>query len=245
MAAHGADMPRPRRAVADDLALAVRFLPDGGMISAGEPVIAALDITNRSREAVEVLLGSNEVPAAHIALCDHEGRCVAQTPRADKRPDGLCGLKALEPDATYTTYWVITALHSLDAPGLYELRATLVNWMNWTVLCEARAELRVDAFDAERLDARCDQIYRSTDLPPAVRWKAICSVRHDIALPYLDAMATAHGGTGACLAMRRIGTARAEALLEALASRDDRVGEAARKAREMDLETSIWDVLVW
>ncbi len=242
--AGAADKPGPPLAVADDIAFGIRFVLDDGPISAGEPVIAAVDITNRGGETVEVLLGSNEVPALCVEI-RREVQVLAATPRPERRPDGLCGMKTLEPGATYTSYWVITAMHDLNVPGQYELGASLVNWMDWTVLSEARVVLHVEAFDPKRLDSRCYEIYQSPDLPSVVRSRAICSVRNEIALPYLDAMASTQGSAAACLAIRRIGTERANALFEALASRNDRVGETAREAREMDLGTSMWDVLVW
>lgn len=241
---HAADMPRPRRAVADDLALAVRFLPDGTAVSAGEPVIARVDIINESADTVEVHTGSGEVPALCVEV-RREGRALATTPRPERRPDGLCGFKDIRPGATYSVFAVITALCELAQPGRYTIRAELVDWMTRHVLCEGAAEVTVQPFDAGQLEGRIEQVYHSTDLTPAVCSRAICSVRQDIALPYLDAMATAQGSIAACLAIRRIGTERASALLEALASREDRVGEAAREAREMELGTSMWDVLGW
>ena len=70
----------------------------------------------------------------------------------------------------------------------------------------------------------------------STRTKALRSVRRNEALPYLDWMARQWGSIHACLAMRRIGTPEAEALIKALAARNDRVGEAARKALPMPRE---------
>jgi hypothetical protein len=45
-----------------------------------------------------------------------------------------------------------------------------------------------------------------------------------------------------CLAIRRVGTTRAEKLIQALARRTDRVGEAARIALEKPLEPTMHEV---
>jgi len=75
-----------------------------------------------------------------------------------------------------------------------------------------------------------------------VRVKALRSVRHDIVLPYLDWIACQWADAETCKAIRRIGTDRALELLDTLAARDDRVGEAARKSMTMPLEVTMWDV---
>ena len=233
----------PRRAVANDLALRVRFVPEHGPISAGEPVVARVDVTNQSTQAVEVLTGSNQVPALYLTVRAADGQLLAGTPRPERRPDGLCGIRAVEAGDTYSVFWVLTALCPFEQPGEYEVEVQLLDWMTRKVLCGSRASLRVQPFDAGRLEARCEEIHRSADLPLGVRTKALRSVRHDIALPYLDSMARAWGSKYACLAIRRIGTERANRLIEALAARKDRVGEAARESLKLDLKTTLWDVI--
>ncbi len=74
--------------------------------------------------------------------------------------------------------------------------------------------------------------------------KALYATCSDVALPYLDLMARRWGSHYAVLAMRRIGTERANRLVKSLAARRDTVGDAARKAMSMSLETKnlIWSM---
>ncbi len=251
-ATHGAGEPRPRRALASDLALKVRFVPNDGPISAGEPVVARLDLTNQSAQAVEVLTGSNQVPALHLTVRAADGQLLAGTPRPERRPDGLYGIGVVEPGGTYSVFWVVTGLYQFEQPGQYEVEVQLLDWMTWKVLCGNRAALRVLPFDVERLEARCEELFQplrkhsssKTKIPATARTKALYSVRHDTVLPYLDWIARELHSSHACRAMRRIGTERAQELLGTLAARDNETGEVARKALEMDLESTVRDV-VW
>ena len=240
LAACPAEEPRPHRlALAKDLALKVRFVPDDGPISAGEPVIARMDVTNQSTQAVEVLTGTGGAPALHLTVRAADGQLLASTPRLHGRHHGT-GVRTVQPGKTHSVFWILTALCSFEQPGQYEVEVELLDWATRKVLCGSRASLRVEPFDAARLEARCEQIHRSADLSMSVRGKALRSVRHDVALPYLDWMARRWGSKYACLAIRRIGTERAKMLIEALAARKDRVGEAARASLKLDLKTTLW-----
>ena len=253
LAVHAAGEPRPhRRAVANDLALEVRFVPDDGPISAGEPVVARVDVTNQSTQAIEVLTGSSRVPALCLTVRAADGRLLASTPRPERRPEGLYGIRAVQPGDTYSAFWIVTGLYQFEQPGQYQVEAQLLDWRTREVLCGNRAALRVLPFDVERLEARCEELFQplrkysssEANIPSTARTKALYSVRHDTVLPYLDWIAREWHCPYACRAMRRIGTERAQALLGTLAAREDETGEAARKALEMDLESTVIDV-VW
>jgi hypothetical protein len=58
---------------------------------------------------------------------------------------------------------------------------------------------------------------------------ALCSVRHDVVLPYLDQWV---GNTEASHAIMAIDSAAARAKFEALLARQDRVGKTARWVRD-------------
>ena len=83
-----------------------------------------------------------------------------------------------------------------------------------------------------------------TGIPLGVRATVLYSVRHDVVLPYLDWMVREWADQYACRAMRRIGTPEARALINVLAARDDKAGEAARKALAIPLKKKniLWDM---
>ena len=149
---------------------------------------------------------------------------------------------------------VLTGLYQFQKPGEYSVRVQQFGEFErgFPVLAEDTASVRVLPFDASRLGARCEELFRPlrthsssrTDIPQQVRVAALYSVRSDLVLPYLDWMAREFASRYACRAIRRVGTTRAERLLNALAARRDKVGEAARKAMKMPVENTspVWEM---
>jgi hypothetical protein len=76
-----------------------------------------------------------------------------------------------------------------------------------------------------------------------VRGKILLSVRHDVALPYLEWMAREYSDAYACRAMRRIGTERAKAVLRALEAHPGTIGEQARASAKLRMAIGMWDVV--
>jgi hypothetical protein len=150
--------------------------------------------------------------------------------------------------------WVVSGWYQFEQPGDYVILLQQLDLTQETlpVLAETSTSLRVVAFDGVRLESRCEEFFvglrrRGAVAPPLTlraRLQALRSVRHDVVLPYLDWVATEWGEYHSCQAMRRIGSARADELLRTLATREDRVGEAARKALDDPLrEISLWDAV--
>ena len=66
-------------------------------------------------------------------------------------------------------------------------------------------------------------------------------VHDDVVLPYLDWCAYQLKDVNACVAMRRLGTERAQRLLTELQARKDRVGVEARNAMKLPLTPRMSD----
>jgi hypothetical protein len=146
---------------------------------------------------------------------------------------------------------IITGLYQFREPGEYTVLAQQLELSpQFPVLAEDRGRVKVLPFDSSRLERRCEELFGAlrkgtsdrTDLPMGARTKALYSVGHDAVLPYLDWMARTWQDRYAVRSMLRIGTERAMKLVNALAARKDRAGEAARQALKMRLEPSFWDI---
>ncbi|MBM3499386.1 MAG: hypothetical protein FJX74_12030 [Armatimonadetes bacterium] len=177
---------------------------------------------------------------------------------------GLTGLESLEPGAVRLAYFSLDPWFRFDKPGTYLVRAeqlepgptetrreqrpgpdgkqqtVVVAERTSVTVAQAEASMTVVPLDPQRLEARCQELFdtmrelRGGPLYQATG-HALMSVRHDVALPYLEHMAMAPS-RAACVAIRRVGTPRAEKLIQALAARNDGVGEAARQALDTSLE---------
>jgi hypothetical protein len=249
----GLCMAAGRVDAAGGLSMQLALVPSNGTISAYEPLIAQVRLTNEGREDQVVSMGNSEKPSLYLEVRKSSGDVVAATPRPDADQGGWLSVTTIPPGETWSHYWVVTGLYQFVAPGEYVLHMRdQPAGRGGKVYAEAVARVRVEPFDAQRLEARCEQLFQpirenrssKTDLPLAARGKALYSVRHDIVLPYLDWMAREWGDRYACRAIKRIGTPRAKALYEALAARNDRVGKAARRVPKMQMpDITMWDVV--
>jgi hypothetical protein len=147
--------------------------------------------------------------------------------------------------------WVVSSIYQFTKPGLYTVRAQYFGPpREFPVLAEASAPVRALPFDAGRLKARCEELIAPLrpdggeygELEIGIRSKALLSVRHDIALPYLDWLVRHEDDSYAIRAMRRIGTPRAQTLVKTLAARRDRLGRTARRGLKLPLDLGTWDV---
>jgi len=233
-----------RAAQPGDIGLTITFLTRDGAVAAHEPLLARIELVNNAEETVNIALLSC------LELCDSDGKVVAAIPRPKVTMDFMYGARSLKPGEKYTRTWVISALYQFDKPGTYTLH---VHWLylpggKLMDLVAGTADIRALPFDEARVTARCEELYQpmyshqKSDIDLGIRARALYSVRHDLALPYLDWMAREWGDANACYAMRQIGTPQAKALLDALAKRQDDAGKAARAAMTRTHTISMSDV---
>lgn len=240
-------------AMPGDIGLSLEVLPREGTITAGEPLLARIKVTNLSGEDLDFCPTAGGASTTYLEVRDDKDQVVAATPRPRLREGGLRFPRHLSPGKCLTWVWVLTALYEFEKPGLYTVCAQQLELEEGLpVIAEAAESVRVLPFDASRLEARCEEIFgplrkRSwprTDLPMDVRLKALYSVRNEVVLPYLEWLAREEGAKYACRAMLRMGTEKAKNIVNALAVRQDSGGEAARAAMKMALQPRnlLWDM---
>jgi len=236
-----------------DLALSLQFLPDAAEITAYEPLLAKVTLQNTTRDNVKYL--ERETPVV-LEIFAADGQCVASTldraVRDARGPGGFSGIQRIAPGESYTQTWAISGLYTFDTPGRYDVQLTLYAMPYGKPpqkLAQAGAAMTVTPFDRAKLEQRCEALfapirdYEEKEISKEACYTALYSVRHDVMLPYLDWIATRSGTRDACLALRRIGSPRALALLEMLQARTDTVGDNARKAMNRPLATSMSDIV--
>lgn len=251
---------KPRWASLGDLALSIELLTKDGTISAKEPLLARIHLTNLSDDDIRLATGTLSEPATYMEIRDSAGELVAATRRRDFSAGGICGVRRMGPGEMCSEYWVVTGWYQFDRPGKYTVQVQFLQYRPGLpvpvgdVLAEDVASVLVVSFDAARLKARCDELFEpirmrsmTTDcgsLPFGVRRQALCSVRHDMALPYLEWMAESerYNDTAICRAVLRVGTQEAQKLYRTFAARNDKLGEEARHALASSLKRDMWDV---
>ncbi|MFQ5808955.1 MAG: hypothetical protein ACE5JM_04970 [Armatimonadota bacterium] len=245
-----------RQARPGDLKISLKLLTRDGTISAYEPLVARVSITNTTADALEFTLGPSETPDTYLEIRDSKGKLLASTPRFEPGRIGEVNMAvhALGPGKSLTKLWVVSVLHQFTKPGEYKIHLQLLSGAlrgKPTLTSQDTATVRVLPFDAARLQARCEEIFKpipthqaSCELDAGARAKILYSVRHDIVLPYLDWAVREWSDTYACLAMRRLGTERAQGLLKALTARQDTAGREARSSLKLPLKISMYDVVL-
>jgi hypothetical protein len=232
-------------------------------MTACEPLLARITISNSAREKLWVRLGACDAPHTYVEIRDSAGQVVAASPRPPRAPrEGFQGQAMVAPGESYARIWCLTALYPFAEPGDYVVSLQLLacqavsaesvirgEYGELEVLARTDVQVRVLPLDVARLEARCEELFLPArrrgdwgDLPPDARVKAILSVRHDTVLPYLDWMAREWRDPRAGLAMRRLGTERALKTLKLYTSLDNRWGESLRKALDMPLEPTMDDI---
>ena len=237
------ELPRPvrmwkegRTARPADLALTVKVV-GGDTITAYEPVVAQVDITNKSADTVVVEDACNRT--IRLQVRDPRGWLVAITPRPDFDDGGPSMGHPLKPGETWSRREVFSALYAFAESGEYTIRVQQLQfepYFPW--LAEGSATLKVEPFDAARLRARCDQLLAQAQLDCG----ELCSIRHDLVIPYLEKLVETGRYGYACHALRRLGTPAAMAVLERLSARTDEVGKAARTAAKSSPQADYWDI---
>jgi hypothetical protein len=237
-----------------ELRVGIELLKD--TVTAYEPVVARVKVTNSAKDAVQFVLGPNNTPYTYQQIRDAKGQVVASTSRQSRQQldVGMASYR-LEAGETQSKFWVLSSLYQFKEPGQF----TIVLQLLWrgqalgvpptVVASEDRAALRVLPFDRKRLEARLEEMFaplRNGDfgeMEISVRTRILYSVRHDVALPYLDWMAREYSSIYACRAMRRLGTERAKAVLRALEAHPGTIGEQARLSAKLPMAISMWDVV--
>ena len=224
-----------------------------GTITAGEPLIAKVDIINKSEKEQKLVLGNNVHPYTYMEVLDQNGKTVASTPKPENIVDGISMLYALKPGESFTRHLVVSALYKFKSPGMYTIRIQQMEPNEGlSVMAEGTATVNVLPHSSSRLEARCNEISRAMrgldktkeKLPISAYTKALYSVDDEAGLPSLEWMVREWDNKHACLVMRRIGTQRANDVLSSLATREDGPGKAARSAMKWSLEATdiMWEI---
>lgn len=236
-----------RSAKPDRLELRVlKVFPNNGVISAYEPVIVELLLTNISSSLASVYSSSGV--DARIEVRDSHGNLVGDSP-VYSYMDRLSSGYDLSPRQSMRSAFVPSAVYQFKNPGIYHVRIMLLGgpakdlgpaWAEVTI------PVTVQPFDEKRLKTLCGGLFSPRNLrpsslrdyPPREHMMALWSIRHNAALPTLRFVAENWDAAYArrtVVAIRRIGTPESAALLRALMLRKDRTGRAARSAAEADV----------
>jgi hypothetical protein len=231
-----------------DLSVSISVLVEEGRITAKEPVLARITLSNRGDAPTQIALSDGRTSYLHLQVLDDKGKAVGSTPLPEPA-GGFTAAAEIPPGEDRTRLLIVSGLYCFEHPGRYTVVVQVLAPRNGLpVRCEASAPLEVLPFDAARLDARCAELLKPCwkhsglgELDVGCRTKALYSVRDDTVLPYLDWIAREWAARYACRAIKRLGTGRARRLLETLAARTDRVGEAARNLPQI-ADFRMWDV---
>ena len=66
-----------------EIALRLTLLTKDGAITAGEPLLARVELQNRAGRSLALWLGNSVVPSTHIAISDRAQGLLAATPRPE------------------------------------------------------------------------------------------------------------------------------------------------------------------
>ena len=235
----------PCGARAGDLALRVSLIPKSGVITAQEPLLAQVDIRNRSKEPVGLGHGGFET---RVEIYYGSGKLVAATSKLLPE-DYCCVIRPLRPGESLRKLLVISGLYEFRKPGAYVVRVQHLDVSrHFQVLAEGFAGVRVLPFDAARLKARCEELFhpvRVGDYIDTPEVRSLCSIRHEMVLPYLNWIARNYDPFRGCQAIRRVGTEEANKLLGVLANEKGRLGRAARDAQKRQLSVDDFLFVPW
>lgn len=224
----------------------VELLPRDGVISANEPLVAKMQLTNTTKEEMDVNIGASL--SDRVEVYGKSGELVGATPLEPLAGSELSSGFRLAPGESRVRWVVLSALYQFDVPGDYTLRIQMLNVDETrTVLTETKSHVRVLPFDHDRLAERCKEIYAPLSafptkgvpnnldsFPMRTRLQALYSVHNDAVLPYLSLLATEWDNTSeqwpAMKSISRIDSPAAKALYDSLTGRTGHVAEVARSA---------------
>lgn len=199
----------------------------------------------------------------------NEKKQLLSTPAPTGTGGGVVGMLKLLGGQSVNQTYLATSWYRFDQPGKYSVRVQLLaprSFIQYQAPLPIRGQhtvqIEVGPKDDARLKAKCEELYgwaypfgrqaqkirrdtRIKGLPEPmdnrVAMRALLSVRSEIALPYFVRLIEAnYYSTGASLALLRLKTPRANAIVAKFATRQDNIGKAARQAQKMSLaETPI------
>lgn len=228
------------------ISLHTNLLSENGSVTAYEPVLVKVEERNESTAMVTL-----PFRIKRVIIEDGKGQIVALSPTRSL-VDTTYRLFRLKHGESRISILAISALYSFATPGDYTIRVQHLKYQpeNSVLLAEDRVTVHVQPFNAIRLQARCDELSRYTrkaltdrDLIMSDLTRALLSVRHDIALPYIEWQACNSDAYEGCSALRLLGTPRALHELNSLAKRHDKVGRAAQSTLAMPMNQIIWGIL--
>lgn len=232
------------------VSLHASLLADNGSVTAYEPVLIRVEDKNETDKSVTL---RSDAWIERVVIEDARGRVVATSPRESIPANYLVSSRQLKPGESLVGILAVSALYPFSEPGDYTVRVQRTKFQNTIdVLAEDRVAVRVLPFDAARLKARCEALFKHERQSPADRdlsmhdmTRALFSVRHDIALPYIDWHARSGLSTAweAWIALRLISSPQAIAELDTLAARKDKTGKAVREMMQMPLDRLVWGIL--
>lgn len=226
----------------------VRVLPDKGVISAYEPIIADVKITNISTSDVQ-LYSAGDL-SVRIEVRNSHGILVGDS-LVYSYGDVLSFNYHMAPGQSMTSSFIPSAVYQFSEPGNYSIRIMLLDDpMKITskpsdlgpVVAEVTIPVTVLPFDGKRLKKRCNELItpnKSQEFPSHANMMALWSVRHNAALPALKFAMKKWGeysyGWPTVIAIRRIKTATSKSLIETLKSQPGKTGQAALSSEKADL----------
>lgn len=241
----------------------IRLLPADGVITAYEPILAEIETKNVSSRTVKIV--TSPYLALRIEVQDSKGKLLGSSPSVDNILDRSFGVKDLTPGQSIRCFIVINAICPFDHPDTYRVSIEFTD--GWELvpskLAESTTTVKVLPFNAEKLKTRLEEIIRPVktlddwqlnadsiaDFPTDARMKALFSVHHNIALPYLEEVRSGYSGYSyewpALIAIRRVNTPESKSQFAQLMEQDGKAGQAAQKAAEGRLEISEEDYATW
>jgi len=212
----------------------VKVYPEGGVISAFEPVIVELEMRNEMAAPVGVGYSCDESP--RIEVRDSKGELVGDTPFYSYA-EQLAGGFDLDPTQSARSFAIPSAVYRFRKPGVYAVRIMMLAPARGIAhklsdlgppMAEVTTSVTVRPFDRKRLQRRCTELVQprkisprsSSIYPEEQHMKALWSVRHNAALPTLKFVAVTCRDSSyewpTVAAIRRIGTPEAAAVLKSL-----------------------------
>jgi len=233
------------------MSLSASLLAEGGSVTAYEPVLIRVDEKNETAKTIEYSMWDEWTE--RVLVEDAQGRVVASSPRGPIPADYAVFIHKLKPGESRVSVLAVSALYPFATPGAYTVRVQRTKFDDAIIVVgEDLVAVRILPFDAARLKARCEELFTYSkdssahgELSMHDQTRALLSVRHDIALPYIDWHA--RGGWSnafeAWIALRLIGSPRAIAELDTLAAREGKEGRVVREFKEMSLDRLVWSIL--
>lgn len=221
----------------------ITLLPNDGTISAREPLIVRLQLTNLRKKNLSIGVGGGL--NTRVVLYNKSCKLVGATPIEPVSMDYLVSSFPLAPGEKRFRWVVLSALHQFNKPGEYTVRMQMLEPdAGRGVLAEAEMPVRVLPYNAARLQARCKEIFHPLrslpqnlkSFPIQTRLQALYSVKDNAVLPYLSLIAREWDGSSeqwpAMMCIRELKTAQSKTLFKTLTARRDHAGKVARNVEK-------------